>query len=246
MKAVVFVALALCLSMVAAAELPPGFENANEVAQVLANEPEAAKESRFASTSAAANSASDSITFKDTSAGSSDDEGDAEYDSQIAQVEADMKKLQENIKESTECARRLQEQQAEMRSLEEQKAHLQKEKEKRSLQVKLEKQMRDLSEINRMSRSLRTKFAELKRTQKIIKTKMTGTRTSLQQLDQEEDVTTNDLVDHSKNLAGEVSSMQSSQQKIVANGHAKSIKAIEAGLKQQRDTHADTLANPMN
>lgn len=238
----VLAALALGVSVAAAAQLPPGFENANEVAQVLANEPEAAKESRFAT----AQSSSDSITFKDSSSGSTDDEGDAEYDSQIAQVEADMKKLSENIKESSECARRLQEQEAEMRSLEEQKQHLGKEKEKRSLQVKLEKQMRDLSEINRMSRSLRQKFAELKRTQKIIKTKMTGTRTSLQQLDQEEDVTAGDLADHSSQLAGEVSSMQSTQQKVVAGAHQNSLKSIKSALAQQVSTHAATQANPLD
>lgn len=231
---------AICIAALAAVAhaetLPAGFENANEVAAVLANEPEAAKESRFAT----ASEPGTSITFKD--AGSvSTDEGDAEFDSQIAQVEADQKKLEENIKESTECARRLQEQQAEMRSLEEQKAHLQKEKEKRSLQVKLEKQMHDLSEINRMSRSLRAKFSELKRTQKIIKTKMTGTRTSLQQLDQEEDVSTNDLVDHSNQLGDEVTGMQATQQKILANSHSNSVKALKGSLAQTRSTHAASV-----
>lgn len=242
MKVATLVVLgAMCLSAVAANELPQGFENANEVAQVLANEPEAAKESRFASATAG----QDSITFKDTGSVGSVDDGDAEFDSQIAQVEADMKKLQENIKESTECARRLQEQQAEMRSLEEQKQHLQKEKEKRGLQVKLEKQMKDLSEINRMSRSLRQKFAELKRTQKIIKTKMTGTRTVLQQLDQEEDVTPQDLADHSNQLAGEVAGMQSTQQKVLANGHSKTLKDLKSSLAAARSTHQENLKNPL-
>lgn len=233
--------LALCLAVVAANELPPGFNSPTELATVLANEPESAKESRFAQVG----DAGDSITFKDPSATSAgDDEADAEFDSQIAQVESDMKKLKENIKESEECARRLEEQNAELRSLGEQKSHLEKEKEKRNLQVKLEKQMRDLSEINRMSRSLRAKFAELKRTQKIIKSKMTGTRTSLQMLDTEEEVPTSELVDHSAQLTGEVAQMQQMQAKALANEHNNVIKGITSGLKQARDVHSDSLATP--
>ena len=42
-----------------------------------------------------------------------------------------------------------------------------------------------VQEINRMSRSLRGKFDELKRTQEMIKSRMSGTRASLNQLDNE-------------------------------------------------------------
>jgi len=163
------------------------------LATVLANEPDAAKEVRFASVQGPI---SDSITFKDDSDSGykssvlsnkrEADEADADVsdiDAQVEQINADLKKLKEAIAESEECARRLTEQTAEVRSLQEQKQHLEKEKEKRILQTKLEKQMKDLAEINRMSRSLRTKFSELKHTQKLIKTKMTGTKSSLSQLD---------------------------------------------------------------
>jgi DNA repair exonuclease SbcCD ATPase subunit len=202
----------------------------------LANEPEAA---RFAQT----NLGSDTITFKDDSdSGSapssrstgSNDESDAdvaEFDAQLDQIKNDMKKLKEAIKESEECARRLSEQQAEMRSLAEQKEHLEKEKEKRILQSKLEKQMRDLAEINRMSRSLRTKFSELKHTQKLIKTKMTGTRSSLSQLDADtEPFDQNALNEAAENIGSEVDAMQKAQQDLLQRAHARNTQTVKSNI----------------
>jgi len=77
-------------------KLPPGYNSPTELATVLANEPDAA---RFASTTYG----QDSITFRDDSAAggpserrhSGDDETDAdvaEFDSQIEQINQDLKK----------------------------------------------------------------------------------------------------------------------------------------------------------
>jgi len=237
MKFVTLTVLAMCLAIVAATELPSGFNSASDVAAVLANEPEAAKESRFAQV---ASSGSDTITFRDSGSSvtsSSDDDTDSEYDAQIEQVENDMKKLKENIKESEEACNRLREQQSELRSLEEQKSHLEKEKEKRVLQAKLERQMKDLEEINKMSRALRNKFAELKRTQKVIKAKMTGTRSSLNSLDNEPALDGDVVKAQPDNLASEMNSMQEAQKKILNNAHTRQSSSLKAGLKQVNNFH---------
>jgi len=242
MKVVSVAVLALLVSCVAAIQLPPGFNSANDIASVLAAEPESAKESRFAEVTGA-----DTVAFKDASVAAApptvdDDEGNAEYDAQIEQIDADIKKLKENIAESEECARRLNEQNGELRSLQDQKDHVEKEKEKRILQLKLEKQMRDLEEINKMSRSLRQKFAELKRTQKVIQTRMTGTRTSLSQLENEDDGTTvENLNDHSNALGQEIQSMQSTQEKILANAHVQAVKDVKNNLAQAQTAQAASI-----
>jgi len=241
MRAVLFVVLVSCVCWAGAngVKLPPGYNSANELATVLANEPDAA---RFAQ----ASFGGDTITFKDDSAGGggggggfkrrlpADEENDAdvaEFDGQIEQINNDLKKLKEAIKESEECARRLSEQQAEVRSLQEQRDHLEKEKEKRILQAKLEKQMRDLSEINRMSRSLRTKFSELKHTQKLIKTKMTGTRSSLSQLDADsEPLDASALSEAAENIGQEVDAMQKAQQELLARSHSRNTKTVRSTI----------------
>jgi DNA repair exonuclease SbcCD ATPase subunit len=241
MRAILFIVLVSCLCLASATEtqLPPGYNSANELATVLANEPDAA---RFASASFGA----DTITFKDDGAAgagaapssrprsSGDDETDAdvsEFDAQIEQINNDLKKLKEAIKESEECARRLSEQQAEVRSLQEQRDHLEKEKEKRILQAKLEKQMRDLAEINRMSRSLRSKFSELKHTQKLIKTKMTGTRSTLSQLDADtEPLDTSALSEAADNISQEVDAMQKAQQDLLGRSHTRNTKQVKSTI----------------
>jgi len=232
----------VCLASTESVNLPPGYNSATELASVLANEPDAA---RFASQSFG----SDTITFKEDSpsgggggggGGSGgkghgiDDESEAdvaEFDAQIEQIDQDLKKLKEAIKESEECARRLSEQQAEVRSLQEQRDHLEKEKEKRILQAKLEKQMRDLAEINRMSRSLRTKFSELKHTQKLIKTKMTGTRSSLNQLEDDgEPVDANALSEAAENIGVEMDAMQKAQRELLKKTHSSNTKRVKGSI----------------
>jgi len=229
-------------------ELPPGFNSATDLASVLANEPDSARDARFAQVSGIGGA--DTITFKDdNSAPYSEynarrrekDEEDAdtgEFDSQIQQINQDLKKLREAIRESEECARRLTEQQAEVRSLNEQKEHLEKEKEKRILQTKLEKQMKDLAEINRMSRALRTKFSELKHTQKLIKTKMSGTRSSLNQLDADsEPLSSTDLSEAADDLGSEVDAMQKAQAAILAKAHSKNSKAVRGTITTANTIH---------
>jgi len=230
---------ALCLAHASATQLPPGYNSANELATVLANEPDAA---RFA----AAGFGGDTITFKDggddhhdsgasaaDAHGSDADSDTAEFDAQIEQINHDLKKLKGAIKESEECSRRLTEQQAEVRSLQEQKEHLEKEKEKRILQAKLEKQMKDLAEINRMSRSLRAKFSELKHTQKLIKTKMSGTRSSLSQLDSDsEPQSSSDLTESSDAIASEVDAMQKAQSELIAREHKSTSQAVKKTLSR--------------
>jgi DNA repair exonuclease SbcCD ATPase subunit len=201
---------------------------------VLANEPPSASEARFASQMPSESSGSSSASL------SNDDDDDGEFDAQLEQIENDMKKLRENIRESEECARRLNEQQAELRSLEDQKAHIEKEKEKRILQIKLEKQMKDLAEINKMSRALRAKFSELKRTQNILKTKLTGTRSSLNQLDAEPDVSTEDFAEKAEDLSSEMQAMQNAQQKILSNSHKQSAKEVKDSLNQANRVHKAT------
>jgi len=222
MRAAILIVLLSC-ACASAMKLPPGFNSATELATVLANEPDAA---RFAQTSLGG----DSITFKDdadtaTTKGraTGEDETDAdvaEFDSQIETLVGDIKKVKEAVKESEECAKRVAEQQAELRGLIEQKEHLEKEKEKKILQSKLEKQMKDLTEINRMSRSLRTKFSELKHTQKLIKTKMAGTRSSLGQLDSDsEPLTDTQLSEAAENIGAELDAMHKAQAAVLSKTH---------------------------
>jgi len=237
MKFSVFVVVALCVAVVASAEaLPEGFNSPADIASVLANEPPAAKDMRFAQTGSSGSS--DSITFSDN--GLADAGG--EFDGQIEQVEQDIKKLEERLKEATECAMRAKEHEAEIKQLKEQKNQLQKEKEKKILSARLEKQMRDLGDINRMSRSLRNKFQELKRTQMLINSKITGTKTSLSQLESEsvgsvEDVSAGVV----ENIQQVVDTMQKAQQSTLGMAHGKNIKSIANSINQVKKTHIQNL-----
>jgi len=212
MKAVVIFAI-LSICTFATAIRTTDF-SVDDAAKVLADEPAAAS-SRFAEV----HSSGDVITFRESSAASSGSAGsssssadgeDSEFDGQIAQVEEDIKRLKAQMKETHACAARLQEQKAEFRALAEQRDNLQKEKEKQLLQAKLDKQMKDLSEINRMSRALRSKFGELKRTQQMIKSKLTGTKSTLNQLDANPDLSTDDVNESTKDIIQEVNTMQKS------------------------------------
>jgi len=234
------VCIALCLALVVAdTDLPPNFSSANDLASVLANEPAAAN-ARFAETAS-----TDVITFRDDSnspgcsggscsqgeapSSSNSEEDDGEFDSQIGQVEEDIKRLKEQIKDSEECARRLTEQKGELDSLVEQREHLQKEKEKTILQKKMDKQMRDLAEINKMSKYLRQKFGELKHTQQLIKSRLTGTRSSLKELDSDSEINMSDIKDAPDAIGSEVDAMQKAQSAILKHTH-------EMNSKQVRDT----------
>jgi len=264
---VAIIALLLCaLCAVQGNLLPPGYESAEELANVLANEPASA--SRFAEAAAA-----DTITFRESQAPGavtvSDpaqqggcgcqqaaaapqggcncpqedgvDDDTSEFDAQIEQIEKDVKNLKLAIKETEECAKRLKEQEAELRALKEQKDHLEKEKEKKVLQAKLERQMRDLAEINRMSRSLRTKFNELKHTQKLIKTKMIGTRSSLNQLDSEPEIDTDMLSDSAAMLGKQMEAMHKSQMAMLGSAHARNEQHLKNELESAQKIHGLSL-----
>ena len=177
-------------------------QSPDELAALLANEPNDAP--RFAERLPATGTitfgggcgtvTNPCATMADTSSSSSSsgpavnpeiEEIKSEFEGQIEELKKNIKKLQIAMKETEACARQLKEQKVQLRTYEEQKDHLEKEREKAILEAKLRKQMRDLQEINRMSRSLRGKFDELKRTQEMIKSRMSGTRASLNQLDNE-------------------------------------------------------------
>jgi len=210
---------------------------------ILANEPAAAANVRFASTGAT----NDVITFKDSGSSSTSgissandperEAAESEFDPQLGEIDKNIKTLRESMKESEECARRLTEQKAELRSLEEQKEHLEKEKEKKILEDKLQKQMKDLAEINRMSRSLRTKFSELKRTQELIKARLGGTRQSLSQLDADEEVDADEVKDNAKSIVSEVDAMHRAQSKILGRSHKTSSNAVKTSLNNANQAH---------
>jgi len=232
MKITLVFAVLCGLCTFAVAIRDPDFNAANDIAQVLASEPAAAS-SRFAEVHTAA----DVITFRDdsksegsSSSSLSDSGEDSEFDGQIAQVQEDIKRVKASIKETQECAHRLTEQQAQLRSLVEQRDNIQKEKEKTILQAKLDKQMRDLSEINRMSRALRNKFTELKRTQQMIKQKLTGTKSSLNQLDANPDLTTDDINESTKDIVSEVDAMHKAQSTILDSAHSSSHKTLKTEI----------------
>jgi len=172
-----------------------------------------------------------------------------EFDGQIEEVQQTINKLKGSIKESQECANRLAEQRAQYRSLQSQLDHLQREKEKKILEDKLQRQMRDLDEINHMSRSLRQKYNELKRTQQLIRTRMTGTKTSLSQLDEEDAETDDSVVDNGSQIASEMDAMHQMQAKILEMSHFKNSKAVRDNIElsdkmNQQNLEAQGLAKP--
>jgi len=219
----------------------------SDVASVLENEPEAAKV-RFAEV----HSPGDVITFREdsshsgaassSSAGSAEAGEDSEFDGQIAQVEEQMKRSKEQIKESQACAHKLNEQKAELRALNEQLENLNKEKQKQILQAKVDKQMKDLQEINRMTRALRNKFTELKRTQQMIKSKLTGTKSSLNQLEANPDMSADDVSENTKDIINDVNTMQKAQATTLETAHARVSKDVKTEINKANTVNAQGRA----
>jgi DNA repair exonuclease SbcCD ATPase subunit len=227
---VIVLLLALtCCSSARQEELPSN--SPQDIANIFASEPEAARNIRFAAATEGVSAEAQGQPDPER------DAADAEFGPQIDEITKNIKRIQASIKESEEIAHRLTEQKAELRALEEQKEHLEKEKEKKILEEKLQKQMKDLSEINRMSRSLRTKFSELKRTQELIKTRMSGTRSSLSQLEADDDVDADEVKENAVNIAAEVEDMNKSQSKILDRAQKKSSKAVKQTLKNANAAH---------
>jgi len=234
MKAVLVVLLLVAV-FVNASTTEEGIST-DELARVLADEPASASEARFMET----RGSTDTITISGASSsptgslsGSEVSSEETEFDGQIAQFEEDVKKVKLQIRESQKCARRLFEQQAELRNLQEQITNLNKEKQKFILQGKLEKQMKDLSEINRMSRTLRQKFGELKRTQQLIKTKLTGTKSSLNQLEGNADMSTSEINESAKDIVSEVDTMHKAQSVALDSAHKVNSKEVKNQINQQ-------------
>jgi len=182
----------------------------------------------------------EAVTFEDPTSATADPSSSSlsslsntgsEYDGQIEEVQQTLNKLKGSIKESEACAHRLTEQRAQYRSLQSQLDHLQREKEKKILEDKLSRQMRDLEEINHMSRSLRQKYNELKRTQQLIRTRMTGTRTSLSQLDEEDTEGDDTVIDNGAHIAAEMDAMHQMQAKILETSHFKNSEAVQKHIK---------------
>jgi len=214
----------------------------SDVASILENEPEAAK-SRFAEVHAPG----DVITFRESSspAGASSSHAaaessaaeDSEFDGQIAQIEEQMKRTKEQVKESQACAHRLTEQKAELRALQEQLENLNKEKQKQILQGKVDKQMKDLQEINKMTRALRSKFGELKKTQDMIKKKLTGTKSTLNQLEGNADMSADDLSENTKDIVNELNSLQKVQATTLDTAHKKVSKELDKELTKANNVN---------
>jgi DNA repair exonuclease SbcCD ATPase subunit len=159
------------------------------------------------------------------------DEISGEFDGQIEDLKKKLRTATAELKETEKVARKLPEIKAQIRQLEEQKEHLEKEKEKAILEAKLQKQMKDLAEINRMSRSLRTKFSELKRTQQLIKTRMTGTRSSLNQLENEPPLDLGAIKDAANRLGKEMDAMHAAQSRILTGTHKDAANEVKATIK---------------
>jgi len=231
MKLVCILLLVLCAAIVAAeTDLP----STSELSSLLSNEPIAA---RFAERP----TESDFVSFSDGSSSSSPESGsssssnggeEGEFDAEISQVEEDIKKLKEQIKESEEYARRLTEQKAEMETLIQQKERLEKEKEKNILERKVRKQMKDLSEINKMSHGLRKKFMELKHTQDLIKHRLMGTKISLKELEGDSDVTTEEMHTETDQIGKEIERMQKAQTDILKRTHERNSQAVRSAIKE--------------
>lgn len=226
-------------------QLPDGYNSASDVARVLANEPDAA---RFMSTSECAGpdgcgaKSTDSITFSDSgvktvSSLSGVAGGSSEFDGQIEQVESDIKKLTDEKNEAEECAKRVKELAAELRGLKEQKNELEKQKQKAELQTKLEAQMKDLNEINGMSRALKSKYSELKRTQQVIRSRMAGTRSTLNQIDSEPSVSNEESNEGAENVGKQLDALNKVQKKILEAAHKSASSSVTKTLKDTRKVH---------
>lgn len=198
---------------------------------------------RFAESRATATTsttAPDVITFRDdaaastssssSSSSSSSDGESSEYDSQLAQIDEEIKRAVEQVEESQACARKLGERETELRGLKERRENVEREKQKSILQNKLDKQLRDLSEITRMTQSLKSKFNDLKRTQKVIRAKLTGTQSSLNQLDSNGDVSSVDAAESSANIVGEVEAMHEAQKALLDHSHELNNKVVSSEI----------------
>jgi len=167
----------------------------------------------------------------------SSDADPSEFDGKIEQTTNQLKQLDNELKEAEECARRVTELRAQKRDLQENLDNWQKEKEKAILEQKLAQQMQDLNQVASMSRDLRGKYNELKRTQDLIRSRLTGTRTSLSQLEGDTDSDPNVIVDDGQQIAAEMDAMHKAQAQILSASHFKNVEAVKQQLEAAKRAH---------
>jgi len=166
----------------------------------------------------------------------------SDYDSKIEQVQAQLKQLDGELKEAEEAARRVTELRAQKRDLQENLDNWQKEKEKAILEQKLAQQMQDLNQVAGMSRDLRSKYNELKRTQNLIRSRLTGTRTSLSQLEGDNGDDVNVVVDDGNQIAAEMDAMHKAQAQILSASHYKNVEEVKRHLAAAQRAQSSAMA----
>jgi len=169
-------------------------------------------------------------------------EDPSEYDAKIQDAQNKIKAIDGQLKEAQAYARRVTELQAQKRDLQENLDSYQKEKEKIILEGKLAQQMVDLNQVASMSRDLRGKYEELKRTQDLIRSRLTGTRTSLQELDNDAD-DSDVVMDDGEQIAAEMDAMHKAQAQILSASHFKNLQSVKSNIKMADSAHNDIVSN---
>lgn len=155
----------------------------------------------------------------------------SEYDEQIAQLDAQLVKAQQSVKESEACASRLASSRAQVLNLNAQKDHLNKEKKKRILKGVLMRNMDDLQNLHSEANALRKQFNDLKAAQASIKAKIADVQAQIKQFDpnaavdylesngKSEEQAKNELA-WLKSTAEESLAMHKAQFQILKNSHS--------------------------
>jgi len=214
-------------------DLPEGYTNPLDVADMGAAPALSSNSMRFAEQMPMADSGFPS---------SSSNDDPSEYDAKIQDAQNKIKAIDVQLKEAQSYARRVTELQAQKRDLQENLDSFQKEKEKIILESKLAQQMVDLNQVAGMSRDLRSKYEELKRTQDLIRSRLTGTRTSLQELDNDQD-DSDVVMDDGEQIAAEMDAMHKAQAQILSASHFKNLQSVKANIKMADSAHNDIVAN---
>jgi len=183
-----------------------------------------------------------SLPMPDMGFATSSSEDPSEYDAKIQDAQNKIKSIDAQLKEAQSYARRVTELQAQKRDLQENLDSFQKEKEKIILESKLAQQMVDLNSVASMSRDLRSKYEELKRTQDLIRSRLTGTRTSLQELDNDTD-DSDVVMDDGEQIAAEMDAMHKAQAQILSASHFKNLQSVKANIKMADSAHNDIVSN---
>jgi len=218
-------------------DLPEGFTNPMDVADMGATDAAPSLDSnkmRFAQQIP--------LSMPDMGFAATSSDDPAEYDAKIQDAQNKIKSIDAQLKEAQSYARRVTELQAQKRDLQENLDSYQKEKEKIILESKLAQQMVDLNQVASMSRDLRSKYEELKRTQDLIRSRLTGTRTSLQELDNDTD-DSDVVMDDGEQIAAEMDAMHKAQAQILSASHFKNLQSVKSNIKMADSAHNDIVSN---